>query len=330
MERGFEIERLPYLCRKETGICCRSRRRPQRPANRPDAWLCHRCAGGQPLWCRADWQGRLWQCPFYHLLRAAGWLRIWRTAPDCRNRADVCGWVPARAVWPARRFVRPVYLPFDRQGTAGCAHRPYLHPFGQHPGPGARAGQALSGQPGGKPSGFAGKAGHPWNQLRDSHCGRDAGRVHQLRHGRPGCVRDPLRPCDGHRWHRVLPILLPGRGAPRPDYHRNSDDRHLLVGPLPPHYLPDQYRKGADRHPLYPQELWKVSGAAGPAVCQTGQGQADEPDGPCGDRREGAQGGRSAERPRRKRRNQCLYGQNHGGCGREGWRLAAALQKRDP
>ena len=43
-------------------------------------------------------------------------------------------------------------------------------------------------------------------------------------------------PRHGPGRHQVLPGVFP-LGEARPDHHRDQDDRHLLVGPLPPHHL---------------------------------------------------------------------------------------------
>ena len=53
---------------------------------------------------------------------------------------------------------------------------------------------------------------------------------------------DSLRAGDGRRRPPLLPRLFPS-GAPRPDDDRAADDRHLLVGSLPPYHLFHRYRR---------------------------------------------------------------------------------------
>ena len=48
---------------------------------------------------------------------------------------------------------------------------------------------------------------------------------------------------------KFLPELLCRRGKARPDHHRGSHDRHLLVGSLPSHDVPDRNRQRQYRGP---------------------------------------------------------------------------------
>ena len=104
---------------------------------------------------------------------------------------------------------------------------------------GAGADQALCHQPGGEPG------GRPWSQpetlamdyAQPDHRG-DAGGLH-----RPGRRRawrscwSPLGLAMDLDDLTLLPGLFPGRGAAGPHHHRDPDDGHLLVRPLPPHHL---------------------------------------------------------------------------------------------
>ena len=77
------------------------------------------------------------------------------------------------------------------------------------------------------------------NPQDDLRCAPGGGHPHRLwraGRGRPPRLHPGKGPGHGLRRHQVLPGLLQER-APRPHHHRDQDDRHLLVGSLPPHHF---------------------------------------------------------------------------------------------
>ena len=213
---------------------------------------------------------------------------------------------PGRA---PRRAQRPGLL---------SGRRPFRSRRGRH--------QALSDQPRRIARGLARPCRHPHRQAARPRPGRSARRLQRARRGRPAPL--PFRPRARHglRRHCLLPAVLQKRTA-RPHDHRNQDDRHLLVGPLPPHHLRHPPHRRRNRRRNRAGRLRQVSGYAPRTRPRR---PPREPDGHGHDRRQVPEEQGHPQASRRIGRDQRLHRESEGRRRRRGPRLALPLQERNP
>ena len=141
------------------------------------------------------------------------------------------------------------------------------------------------------------------------------------------CAR--LRSGHGRGRHRLLPGLFPRRGEARPHHHRDPHDRHLLVGPLPPHHLPYRDRRRGHRPSGGSGRLSSATSSCAERLCGA-SGQAHDAHGHRDHRRQGAQGARACCRTwTRARRSTPAPCKHPRGRGRPDAGLAPDVQERD-
>ncbi len=164
--------------------------------------------------------------------RSPTW-RLWRCPRRPRRR--VRGGVPARPVRPAGRLGQRVH-PADQPGRAPevrsakvymlegalsdedvAAVKHYvINPIEAREASWSRA--------------------HAGDGAAGAAHGGDGGGLPRFGRGGLDGVHRRARSGHGRGRHRVLPALL-RRGGAQPHHHRDQDDRHVLVRPLPPHHV---------------------------------------------------------------------------------------------
>ena len=183
-----------------------------------------------------------------------------RDAGRARSR-DVRGGVPARAVRPARRLCQRVHPADQPRRAARGAQRDGV-PAGRRPlGRRRRSHQALRHQS------YRGARGVPRGacHAQDGLCRACDGRDRRWLSGT--ATKRALRRSSSDRGLAmdladlaVLPAVF-RRGGALPHHHRDQDDRHVLVRPLPPHHVRHRVGRRADRGRGRARRLRALSGA---------------------------------------------------------------------